>query len=295
MNLGGASDEWNAATEQSFPATTYVFDVADPENPAYRGSFATPAPMAHADFSVAGAHLFEANYRGGLRIFHVDSAGAGNEVGSFETFPEFPRPWGLTGPPWWLAYPEQNLYTNGALASDPSLPSGRVLVVDSRRGLFVLDPTAAVISLAEISPPLGAGGESFTLTGAGFKPGATVSFGGLAATSVVVVDSRTITGEVPVGFTGPVDILIQNTDGSQVLVEDAFAPPGPCDVNFDEVVDVRDVLLASRVLSGNASFSPAAHARADVAPAGGADGALDAGDLVVIQQGSQGIGACAGP
>jgi IPT/TIG domain len=61
-------------------------------------------------------------------------------------------------------------------------------------GSLVVAPT-----VASVSPDNGPfnGGTSVTITGTGFVNGATVTFGGVAATSVVVVDSTTITCIVP--------------------------------------------------------------------------------------------------
>jgi hypothetical protein len=60
------------------------------------------------------------------------------------------------------------------------------------------------------------------------------------------------------------------------------------DINMDNVVDIRDVLLATRALSGDKILTPEQQARADVAPLVAdvptPDGQFNAGDLVVIQR-----------
>ncbi|MGI8689790.1 MAG: protease pro-enzyme activation domain-containing protein [Thermomicrobiales bacterium] len=53
-----------------------------------------------------------------------------------------------------------------------------------------------------------AGGATVTFTGANFQPGATVSFGGLPATNVRVVDSATITAVTPPHAAGAADVQI---------------------------------------------------------------------------------------
>jgi hypothetical protein len=54
------------------------------------------------------------------------------------------------------------------------------------------------------------GGTSVTLKGTGFVTGASVTFGGVPATSVVVVDSQTITCVVPDGTEGAITITVTN-------------------------------------------------------------------------------------
>ena len=56
-----------------------------------------------------------------------------------------------------------------------------------------------------------AGGTAVTITGTNFAAGATVTFGGTAATNVVVVNSTTITATTPAGSCGSGD-----GDGDQV-------------------------------------------------------------------------------
>ena len=53
-----------------------------------------------------------------------------------------------------------------------------------------------------------------TITGTNFAAGATVTFGGVAATSVVVTNSTTITAKTPTGSVGSVTVTVTNT-GSQ--------------------------------------------------------------------------------
>ncbi len=72
---------------------------------------------------------------------------------------------------------------------------------------------AVLTSLPHITgtnPTIGplAGGATVTFTGANFQPGATVSFGGLPATNVRVVDSATITAVTPPHAAGAADIQI---------------------------------------------------------------------------------------
>ncbi len=52
-----------------------------------------------------------------------------------------------------------------------------------------------------------------TLTGTGFTTGATVTIGGVAATSVVVVSATSITAVTAAHAPGAVDVVVTNLDG----------------------------------------------------------------------------------
>ncbi|MEC8023158.1 MAG: IPT/TIG domain-containing protein [Myxococcota bacterium] len=58
-----------------------------------------------------------------------------------------------------------------------------------------------------------AGGTAVTVSGVGFADGATVSFGGVAATSVEYVSGGTLTCVTPAGPTGSVTVRVENLDG----------------------------------------------------------------------------------
>jgi hypothetical protein len=69
-------------------------------------------------------------------------------------------------------------------------------------------------TLSSISPVEGlrTGGTALTLTGTNFLSGATVSIGGTACASVVVVNATTITCNSPVHSGGAKDVVVTNTD-----------------------------------------------------------------------------------
>src|ERR1700738_1522077 len=70
-------------------------------------------------------------------------------------------------------------------------------------------------TLTSISPSSGttSGGTAVTLAGINFVSGATVKFGGVAATSVSVVNSTTITAKTPPNPAGTVSVTVTNPDG----------------------------------------------------------------------------------
>jgi hypothetical protein len=69
-------------------------------------------------------------------------------------------------------------------------------------------PSAPTISAVSPSQGLPAGGTPVTITGTGFASGATVTFGGVAATGVTVVSPTTITATTPAHAVGAVDVVV---------------------------------------------------------------------------------------
>ena len=95
---------------------------------------------------------------------------------------------------------------------------------------YVAPPT-----LSSISPSNGglAGGTAVTITGTNFATGATVTFGSAAATSVVVVNSTTITATTPAGSAGAVSVTVtvSGLSGSLASGFTYIAPPTVTNVN----------------------------------------------------------------
>ena len=80
------------------------------------------------------------------------------------------------------------------------------------------------LSLSSISPSTGpvTGGTTVTILGSGFQSGASVSFGGIAATSVKLVSSTEIQAVSPVSPAGTVTIVVTNSDSQGGTLESAF-------------------------------------------------------------------------
>jgi hypothetical protein len=75
------------------------------------------------------------------------------------------------------------------------------------------------VSVSNVTANVGGigGGTAVTIAGTGFASGATVSFGGAAATSVVVVDPNTITCITPAHASGAVTVQVTDTYGAGSL------------------------------------------------------------------------------
>ena len=95
--------------------------------------------------------------------------------------------------------------------------NGYFLVSDGNGGMSwvanIVNPTITNVDYpgtATAADP--AGGESITLTGTGFKTGATVTIGGTAAPSVSYVSATQLTITTPAKTAGDYDIVVTNTD-----------------------------------------------------------------------------------
>lgn len=95
-----------------------------------------------------------------------------------------------------------------ALAMTP----GRRLIAATSTGLYMLSvaPAPEVLSVTPNSGNIN-GGASVTIIGTGFQSGATVTFGGAAATATVV-NSTTMTATTPAHALGAVDVIVTNPD-----------------------------------------------------------------------------------
>jgi plastocyanin len=86
-------------------------------------------------------------------------------------------------------------------------------------------------TVAQISPASGstAGGTSVSINGANFQSNATVTFGGVAATSVSVTSSTSIIAVTPPSASaGAVPVVVKNGDGQSVSFSSfTYALPGP--------------------------------------------------------------------
>src|SRR5262249_58223640 len=73
------------------------------------------------------------------------------------------------------------------------------------------------------------GGTSVTITGTGFVNGASVSFGGIAASNVAFVNSTTVSATTPAHAGGPADVVVTNPGGLTDTLASGFTfrPPAP--------------------------------------------------------------------
>ncbi len=132
---------------------------------------------------------------------------------------------------------------------------------------FTYDPPSTGPRLDAVTPPHGPAtrSTSVTLTGAGFAPGCTVAFAGVAAPSVTFGSAGQITAQTPVvGLSGPVKVKVTNPDGGTAVLDGgySFDPPplvnkvvpdsGPARPTTPQQVDVTGAhfLAGAQVLFG---------------------------------------------
>ncbi len=84
--------------------------------------------------------------------------------------------------------------------------------------------SSAAPTISGASPSSGptAGGTSVVISGTGFVAGATVSFGGSAATNVIVTNQTSITATTPPGAAGSVNITVTNPDLQNATLTNGF-------------------------------------------------------------------------
>ena len=116
--------------EQNFghATLTRIWDLADLDRPALIGTHQGRTPAIDHNLYVRGRHLYQANYRAGLRMFRLDRIADGRlePVGFFDIYPV-----------------DDASEFNGAWSVYPFFPSGVVAVSGIEQGLFLLDPRRA--------------------------------------------------------------------------------------------------------------------------------------------------------
>lgn len=148
-------------------------------------------------------------------VANVFALAAGGAMGSSMTDSSVPTGWTDITSGIWLMFGGKDFPTGLTADRAEWASTGTVRV---SRGVMVLLSGAAPANPApdpdSVSPLSGApgGGTAVTITGTGFVTGATVTFGGQPATSVVVVSGTSITCVTPAHVAGAVDIVVTNPD-----------------------------------------------------------------------------------
>ncbi|MEO6260139.1 MAG: IPT/TIG domain-containing protein [Thermoanaerobaculia bacterium] len=88
------------------------------------------------------------------------------------------------------------------------------------------NPAPVINAVTPTSGPT-TGGTTVSIAGGNFQTGATVRFGGVAATGVNVTSSSNLTAVTPSHAVGAVDVVVTNPDGQAVAVSGAFTYTTP--------------------------------------------------------------------
>jgi len=86
---------------------------------------------------------------------------------------------------------------------------------------YSYNPAPTILSIAPTSGPV-AGGTSTNITGTNFTTGASVTFGGVAATNVTVVTSSQIAATTPPNSPGPANVVVINPDNQSATLTGGF-------------------------------------------------------------------------
>jgi hypothetical protein len=106
----------------------------------------------------------------------------------------------------------------------PLVANGKVYVSTFSNQVSVYGLLAPVPLLSTVSPTSGpiTGGTAVTLTGQDFASGATVTFGGAAATNVVVVSGMQINANTPPQAQGGANVTVTNPGGQSATLANGF-------------------------------------------------------------------------
>jgi hypothetical protein len=152
----------------------------------------------------------------------------------------------------------------GCSASSVFHPTSVALIaplIQSRVNVCIFPGTSGGAgSVTGVLPRSGSvvGGTPVTITGSGFVAGAAVTFGGTAASAVVVVNSTTITALAPAKATGKVSVSVTNPGGAAMTLADAFfympadAPRSFFTISPCRVLDTRNAGTGG-ALAGNST------------------------------------------
>lgn len=100
--------------------------------------------------------------------------------------------------------------------------------------LVAVSATTAPLSVTSISPSMGStgGGTTVRITGTGFQPRATVTFGGESGT-VSVENSSGMSATAPARAAGAVDVVVTNPDGQVARLAGAYTYASPTSFDFN--------------------------------------------------------------
>jgi hypothetical protein len=139
------------------------------------------------------------------------------------------------------------------------------------------------VTISSVVPPAGkiTGGKDVTINGSGFQSGATVTFGGSAATNVVVVNATKITAKTPAHASGTVNVTVTNPDTSSGTLTNGYTfVPTQFDANGDNHIDPADIFyLVNYLFLGG---PPPAGAAGMLSGDANGDGAVDPADIFYL-------------
>jgi hypothetical protein len=151
---------------------------------------------------------------------------------------------------------------------------------DTKSANVNVTAAAVPVTVTTVTPSAGKtiGGRPVTIGGTGFLAGASVTFGGTTATSVVVVNATTITAVTPAHVIGAVSVTVTNTNASTGTLTNGYTYVTiQFDPNGDVTVDPSDIfyLINYLFLSGPPPMGSAGLLSGDA----NGDGVVDPADI----------------
>lgn len=110
-------------------------------------------------------------------------------------------------------------HTSGTVSVRVTNPDGTSATLAN--GFTYGSTTFSLNSVSPISGPAN-GGTTITISGSNFQSGASVTLGGLAASSVTVSNSTTIQAATPTHSSGPVTVVVTNPNGHSATLPSGF-------------------------------------------------------------------------
>jgi len=151
---------------------------------------------------------------------------------------------------------------------------------DSDSANVTVDVAPPAVTVTSVTPANGSslGGTPVTIAGTGFNAGAGVTFGGTAATSVVVVNATQITATTPAHAAGAVNVTVTNSDTTTGTLTNGYTyNQQNFDPNGDSMIDPSDIFyLVAYLFTGGPA--PAGAAGMPSGDANG-DGTVDPADI----------------
>ena len=129
------SDDGNflLTTEETVGRTIKYWNIANLDAVELRGQYLGSTQLAH-NVHIKGMYAYVSHYKGGLKILDLSNSVAIAEVASYDTYIPDPT----------STYPYE-----GAWGAYPFFSSGKILISDMQRGLFVVHFQPAVVTHAD--------------------------------------------------------------------------------------------------------------------------------------------------
>jgi choice-of-anchor B domain-containing protein len=231
---------------------TYIWDLADLDNPLLIGNFTASTAAIDHNLYIKGDYAFQSNYRAGFRILDISDIANANlfEEAYFDIYPS-----------------NDNTGYNGSWSNYPYFGSGVIIVSGMEQGLFVLQPTTLPtivcppldIPWLTIAPTSGSTAENAStpvnviFDSTGLTPG--------QYTATLCIESNAITTpqlQVPVTLTiSPDNVPVAVADVYTTTQEVALsvAAPGVLDNDTDGDGDSLSAVLDTNPSHGTLSFN----------------------------------------